>query len=59
MYEKCWTLEGEQQRGGNVRELVVGGEEGGGGVKGQVWDAEEPKQVEDGLTEMGLRKISL
>ena len=42
-----------------MRELVVGGEEGGGGVKGQVRDAEEPKQVEDGMTEMGLRKISL
>ena len=47
-------MEGEQQRGGNVRELVVGE-----GVKGQVWDSEEPKQVEDGMTEMGLRKISL
>ena len=42
-----------------MRELVVGGEEGGGGVKGQVWDAEEPKLVEDEMTEMGLRKISL
>ena len=42
-----------------MRELVSGGKEGGGGVKGQVWDAEEPKLVEDGMTRTGLRKISL
>ena len=42
-----------------MRELVVGGEEGGGGgVKGQVWNAEELKLVEDGVGGMGLRKIS-
>ena len=41
-----------------MRELVVGGEGGGGVVKGQVRDAEEPKQVEDGMA-VGLRKISL
>ena len=42
-----------------MRELVVGGEEGGGGgVKRQVWDAEQPKLVEDGVAGMGLRKIS-
>ena len=41
-----------------MRELVSGGKEGGGGVKGQVWDAEQPKQVEDGMA-VGLKKISL